>query len=147
MRLVFGRPLAPSSMILTMANRLFLIGLGRAFGGALIFSLPMLMTMEMWWLGFTMEKWKLALLLLLTIPLLIGLSHYMGFEDTFGFKDDALDAFVALAVGFFCGRRQSRTFFGDRVRFVGRRDYRKDIDPSGPGQYRRHVCAKRTGRA
>lgn len=63
----------------------------------------MLMTMEMWWLGFTMEQWKLALLLLLTIPLLIGLSHYMGFEDTFGIKDDAVDAFVALAVGFFAG--------------------------------------------
>jgi putative integral membrane protein (TIGR02587 family) len=27
----------------------------------------------------------------------------MGFEDTFGFKDDALDAFVALAVGFVAG--------------------------------------------
>jgi hypothetical protein len=36
-----------------MANRVFLVGLGRAFGGALIFSLPMLMTMEMWWLGFS----------------------------------------------------------------------------------------------
>ena len=86
-----------------MANRVFLIGLGRAFGGALIFSLPMLMTMEMWWLGFSMERWKLALLLLATIPLLIGLSHYMGFEDTFGLKDDTVDAFVALAVGFFAG--------------------------------------------
>ena len=84
-----------------MANRIFLIGLGRAFGGALIFSLPMLMTMEMWSLGFSMRPWKLALLLLVTIPLLIGLSHYMGFEDTLGFKDDALDSFVALAVGFF----------------------------------------------
>ena len=84
-----------------MANRIFLIGLGRAFGGALIFSLPMLMTMEMWSLGFSMQPWKLALLLLVTIPLLIGLSHYMGFEDTLGFKDDALDTFVALAVGFF----------------------------------------------
>lgn len=83
-----------------MGNRGFLIGLGRAFGGALIFSLPMLMTMEMWWLGFSVAYWKLALLLLVTIPLLIGLSHYMGFENTFGLKDDALDSFVALAVGF-----------------------------------------------
>ena len=83
-----------------MGNRAFL---ARAFGGALIFSLPMLMTMEMWWLGFSMQRWRLALLLLLTIPLLVGLSHYMGFEETFGFKDDALDAFVALAVGFSAG--------------------------------------------
>ena len=85
------------------ATRDFLIGLARAFAGALIFSLPILMTMEMWWLGFSMESWKLALLLVLTIPLLIGLSHYMGFEETFGWKDDALDAFAALAVGFFAG--------------------------------------------
>jgi hypothetical protein len=70
----------------------FAIGIARAFGGALIFSLPMLMTMEMWWLGFSATNLKLILLLLLTIPLLIGLSHYMGFEETFGFKDDALDA-------------------------------------------------------
>jgi putative integral membrane protein (TIGR02587 family) len=85
------------------ASRAFLVGLARALGGALIFSLPILMTMEMWWLGFSMETWRLALLLLLTIPLLIGLSHYMGFEDTFGWKDDVVDAFVALAVGFFAG--------------------------------------------
>jgi putative integral membrane protein (TIGR02587 family) len=86
-----------------LAARAFAIGLARAFGGALIFSLPILMTMEMWWLGFSISNFKLALLLLLTIPLLVGLSHYMGFEDTFGLKDDALDAFVALAVGFVAG--------------------------------------------
>src|SRR5918994_3422348 len=86
-----------------LANRSFAVGLARAFAGALIFSLPILMTMEMWWLGFSMNKFRLALLLLMTIPLLIGLSHYMGFEDTFGLKDDALDAFVALAVGFVAG--------------------------------------------
>ena len=96
-----------------MANRVFLIGLGRAFGGALIFTLPMLMTMEMWWLGFSMQPWKLALLLLATIPLLIGLSHYMGFEETFGFKDDALDSFVALAVGFIAAAAEPCAFFGD----------------------------------
>lgn len=86
-----------------LAARAFAIGLARAFGGALIFSLPILMTMEMWWLGFSISNFKLALLLVLTIPLLVGLSHYMGFEDTFGLKDDALDAFVALAVGFVAG--------------------------------------------
>ena len=86
-----------------LAARSFAIGLARAFGGALIFSLPILMTMEMWRLGFYINEFRLALLLLLSIPLLIGLSHYMGFEDTFGFKDDALDAFVALAVGFIAG--------------------------------------------
>ena len=85
------------------ANRAFAIGLARAFAGALIFSLPILMTMEMWWLGFSIHGFKLTLLLLLTMPLLIGLSHYMGFEETFGLKDDALDALVALAVGFVAG--------------------------------------------
>jgi uncharacterized membrane protein len=60
----------------------------------------MLMTMEMWQLGFSLSQFRLALLLLVTIPLLVGLSHYMGFEETFGLKDDVVDAFVALAVGF-----------------------------------------------
>jgi putative integral membrane protein (TIGR02587 family) len=81
-------------------NQAFTIGLARAFGGAILFSLPMLMTMEMWELGFYMNKFRLALLLFLTVPLLVGLSHYMGFEETFGFLDDAVDAFVAVAVGF-----------------------------------------------
>ncbi|MGV3529888.1 MAG: TIGR02587 family membrane protein [Flavisolibacter sp.] len=75
-------------------------GLARAFGGAIIFSLPILMTMEMWWLGFYMAQWKMALLMIVTIPLLIGLSYFVGFRDTFRLKEDALDAFVAYAVGF-----------------------------------------------
>ena len=82
------------------AEQMFFIGLARAFGGALIFSLPMLMTMEMWQLGFSLSSFRLGLLLLFTLPLLVGLSHYMGFEETFGWKDDVVDAFVALAVGF-----------------------------------------------
>jgi putative integral membrane protein (TIGR02587 family) len=82
------------------AEQTFFIGLARAFGGALIFSLPMLMTMEMWQLGFSLSPFRIALLLLVTLPLLVGLSHYMGFEETFGWKDDVVDAFVALTVGF-----------------------------------------------
>jgi uncharacterized membrane protein len=78
----------------------FLIGLARAYAGAIIFSLPMLMTMEMWWLGFYIDPMRLALMLLLVIPLLIGLFHVAGFEDTFCWQDDSVDALVAYAVGF-----------------------------------------------
>jgi putative integral membrane protein (TIGR02587 family) len=82
-------------------NHLFLIAVARAFGGAIIFSLPMLMTMEMWWLGFYAERLRLALFIVVMVPLLIGLSHFVGFEPTFDWIDDTVDAFVALAVGFF----------------------------------------------
>lgn len=89
-------------MTLSEADRRFFVGVARAFGGAILFALPLLMTMEMWELGFYMSRAKLLLLLLLNIPLLIGLSHFSGFEDTFGWKDDLADAFVAFAVAMIC---------------------------------------------
>jgi putative integral membrane protein (TIGR02587 family) len=82
------------------SNRHFLIGLARATAGAIIFSLPLLMTMEMWDLGTSMNPWHQVLLFAISLPLLIGMSHVVGFEDTFGWQDDVIDAFVALAVGF-----------------------------------------------
>lgn len=82
------------------AQRAFLVGLSRAFGGAIVFALPILMTMEMWSLGFSMHPVRLALLLLIVVPLLIGLSHFVGFEETFDWQDDVVDAFVAYGVGF-----------------------------------------------
>ena len=60
----------------------------------------MLMTMEMWWLGFYMSRFRLALFLLIIIPLLVGLSYFIGFKQTFRLKQDVLDGFVAYAVGF-----------------------------------------------
>lgn len=73
--------------------------LGRAFGGALIFALPMLMTMEMWELGFYMDRCRLLLLLLVSFPLLMFLSHYSGFERTWGWQDDLRDVAVSYGVG------------------------------------------------
>ncbi|MBA3632937.1 MAG: TIGR02587 family membrane protein [Acidobacteria bacterium] len=81
-------------------NRRFLIGLARAFGGAILFSFPLFMTMEMWWNGFFMDRFRLALFIFLSIPLLFGLSYFDGFENTNSLKDDAVDTFVAFAVGF-----------------------------------------------
>jgi putative integral membrane protein (TIGR02587 family) len=81
-------------------NRRFGIGLTRACGGAILFSLPLAMTMEMWAIGSSMSRVRLALLIALLIPLLIRLSYHAGFEETFDWKNDAVDAFVAAAVGF-----------------------------------------------
>jgi putative integral membrane protein (TIGR02587 family) len=78
----------------------FALGLARAFAGAVLFALPLLMTMEMWWLGFHMAPVRLALLLALFFPFLVVLSWHAGFEPTFSWRDDVVDAFVAYAVGF-----------------------------------------------
>jgi putative integral membrane protein (TIGR02587 family) len=80
--------------------REFGIGLARAFGGAIFFALPLFMTMEMWQLGFYMDRLRLAIFLAVFIPMLIGLSHYAGFEETDRWIDDVRDCFVALLVGF-----------------------------------------------
>jgi putative integral membrane protein (TIGR02587 family) len=76
------------------------VGLARAFAGAIIFALPLLMTMEMWWLGFYMDRLRLALFLLVLLPLLIGLSYHAGFEESSSWRHNMLSAGVALAVGF-----------------------------------------------
>jgi putative integral membrane protein (TIGR02587 family) len=76
----------------------YAVGVARAFGGALLFSLPMLMTMEMWDLGVYMHRLRLALLLVLMLPLLVGLAFYLGFESATSILDAVLDAFVAITV-------------------------------------------------
>lgn len=80
-------------------NLKFATGLARAFAGAILFGLPLLMTMEMWWLGFTMDPLRLALFQALFFPFLVLLSWHAGFEPTFSWRDDVVDALVAYAVG------------------------------------------------
>lgn len=58
-----------------------------------------MMTMEVRWLGFYMEPLRLALLIVVMIPVLVGLSHLAGFEETFEWRDDLLDVLVAYTVG------------------------------------------------
>jgi len=86
------RQSAPSS------DRQYAIGVARACGGALLFSLPILMTMETWQLGLHMERVRLALLLTTIVPMLIGLAYYLGFEDSTDLLDATVDAFVAIVV-------------------------------------------------
>jgi len=75
-------------------------GLARAAAGALIFSFPLLMTMEMWEFGFHMDRLRLGLFLLVTATVVFGLSRFAGFRDTSNVIDDLLDALAALLVGY-----------------------------------------------
>ena len=76
------------------------IGVARAFGGALFFGMPLLMTMEMWWLGFYMDRFRLALFVAAFFPVVVGLARFAGFESTTGWGEDVRDALVACFVGF-----------------------------------------------
>lgn len=71
---------------------------GRAAGGALVFSLPMLMTMELWWLGLYLERARLLTLVVSALPLLVFLSRHIGFERTRRWRDDVLDSLIALGI-------------------------------------------------
>lgn len=76
-------------------NRQYAGALSRAFAGALIFCLPLLLTMEMWWLGFYLEPWRLIQLMAANVILLYFLSRVAGFEESHSWTDDLLDAFAA----------------------------------------------------
>ena len=81
-------------------ERAYLRDLGRAFAGALLFNIPLLMTMEMWEQGMAMDRWRLLAFVLAGLPLLYGLAYYAGFSHRRGLLNDLMDTAVALAVGF-----------------------------------------------
>ena len=88
---------APNAYSAT-TNRQYAVALGRAFAGAMIFTLPLLMTMEMWWLGHYLDPWRLAQFSLAHMVVLYGLSKVAGFEESHNWIDDFLDAFAAYGV-------------------------------------------------
>ena len=90
-------PRSPHKEVAT-SNRQYAVALSRAFAGATIFCLPLLMTMEMWWLGFSLHPTRLLLFSLANLGMLYGLSHVAGFEASHNRIDDLLDAFAAYGV-------------------------------------------------
>jgi putative integral membrane protein (TIGR02587 family) len=81
------------------SDRRFFVGLARAFAGAVLFSLPLLMTMEMWWLGFSLDGGKLVVFMLVMVPVLVALDYFSGFDETSGWREAVGDGMVAYGVG------------------------------------------------
>jgi putative integral membrane protein (TIGR02587 family) len=81
------------------ANNAYAVGLARAFGGAVIFAFPLMMTMEMWSLGVSIGRARLLVFIAINFAILVGLSYFAGFEKTFSWKEDLMDALAAFGVG------------------------------------------------
>lgn len=80
------------------ANVDYARNLGRAFAGSIIFSLPLMMTMEMWWLGFYLDPGRLLQFVIVNFLIVFGLSRLSGFEPTIGWYDDLLDTCAAYGI-------------------------------------------------
>ena len=77
----------------------------RGFAGAVLFSFPMLMTMEMWSLGVSLEPARLMLFVTVHLILLVGMASYARHDETIVTRKDALDAFAAYGVGVLAAAR------------------------------------------
>jgi len=71
----------------------------RGVVGALLVGIPTLMTMEMWWGGFTIPRWRLVLLLVLNFGVLLVLQHYSGLHPRKTALGQVRAATVALGIG------------------------------------------------
>ena len=71
----------------------------RGFGGAVLFSFPMLMTMEMWSVGVSVQPVRLMLFITVHLVLLIGLSSYAREDAAVVNRKSVMDAFAAYGVG------------------------------------------------
>ena len=71
----------------------------RGFAGAVLFSFPMLMTMEMWSLGVSIEPVRLVLFVTVHLLLLMGMASYGRRDQAIVTRQDVVDAFAAYGVG------------------------------------------------
>jgi putative integral membrane protein (TIGR02587 family) len=73
--------------------------LARGLSGAFIFGMPLLFTMEMWWIGTFTEPWKLFLILVLGFGVNVMMAYFAGFRDENTFFDNVAQAAEAIALG------------------------------------------------
>jgi putative integral membrane protein (TIGR02587 family) len=73
--------------------------LAEAFSGAFIFGMPLLFTMEMWWIGTYTELWRLLIFMGLALAVNTMLAYISGFKEERTFFASVMQAIEAVAVG------------------------------------------------
>lgn len=72
---------------------------GRGLAGGLIFSLPLLYTMEVWWAGFIALPVRLFSYILAIFLLLLGYNRYAGMRRDASWLEVAIDSIEELGLG------------------------------------------------
>ena len=72
---------------------------GRGVAGGLMFSLPLLYTMEVWWAGFIAHPWRLFFYMLATFVLLLGYNRYGGLRRDAGMLEVGIDSVEEMGLG------------------------------------------------
>lgn len=72
---------------------------GRGVAGGLIFSLPLLFTMEMWWTGFIIQPARLLTGFVGTFLLLLGYNRFAGLRSNSSFLEVVIDSVEELGLG------------------------------------------------
>jgi putative integral membrane protein (TIGR02587 family) len=72
---------------------------GRGFAGGLLFSLPLLYTMEVWWASFIAQPARLLALLAFTFLLLLGYNRFAGLRRDASWGEVAIDSVEELGLG------------------------------------------------
>ncbi len=76
----------------------------RGVSGGFLFGIPLLYTMEVWWIGSSVGPLRLLIAITLTFAILFLLNQTSGFRGTSDvhFSEAAIDSVKALALGLFC---------------------------------------------
>lgn len=72
---------------------------GRGVAGGLMFSLPLLYTMEVWWAGFMAHPYRLLAYVVVTFVLLLGYNRYAGLRRDSSMKEVAIDSVEEMGIG------------------------------------------------
>jgi putative integral membrane protein (TIGR02587 family) len=71
----------------------------RGIAGGLLFSLPLLYTMEVWWAGFIARPLNLLVYFAVGFVLLFGYNRYAGLHEDAGWLDVAFEAVEEMGLG------------------------------------------------
>jgi putative integral membrane protein (TIGR02587 family) len=73
---------------------------GRGVAGGLMFSLPLLYTMEVWRAGFNTHPWRLAVYVAATFILLLGYNRFAGFHHDARMVEVVTGSVEEMGIGF-----------------------------------------------
>ncbi|MDX5483180.1 MAG: TIGR02587 family membrane protein [Hymenobacteraceae bacterium] len=71
----------------------------RGLVGGLLFSFPLLYTMEVWWAGFIVDSLDLLILVLVTFLLLLGYNRFAGMHPGVSWASVFIDSIEELGIG------------------------------------------------